>query len=290
MESFDIRAQRARRVDLGEFLIKHHPDQIKVTGNSVYLLKYDSVYTKPGYCGYTRFSTGETGNAVDLLVRYLGYRIEDAVDILARDGTPVVTDYTLHRNDTELKLPVAAELPYSRVYAYLLKQRGIPAPMIRLLFREGLLYQEAGTGNAVFISRDRKFCELRGTNTYAAQPFHGIRRARPDAFWSLRLTRQKVEEAFLCEGAIDAISLAVLHQQSGYDKPAAYVSIGGVCNQQTINRIKGKIHTILAMDNDVAGRACCDRNASLERLLPEAKDWNEELLKRSQKPSASASE
>ena len=61
---------------------------------------------------------------------------------------------------------------------------------------------------------------------------------------------------------------------------SVYVSIGGVANQQTINRlIKGSKHSnvVLAVDNDQAGQDCRDRNPDLTYILPKNKDWNDDL-------------
>ena len=43
---------------------------------------------------------------------------------------------------------------------------------------------------------------------------------------------------YVCEAAIDAISLYQLHALAKESQKAIYVSLGGVANQQTIDRLK----------------------------------------------------
>ena len=83
---------------------------------------------------------------------------------------------------------------------------------------------------------------------------------------------------YICEAAIDALSLMLIHRQQGKTDPAVYVSIGGVANQQAIDRLKRQIPSVLAVDNDPAGDGCRARNPDLPTLIPVGKDWNDDLL------------
>lgn len=271
----------ARRTDLAKYLVTHHPDAVKVTGQCVYLREHDSIYTKFGFCGYTRFSSDETGNSIDFLQRYLGYSFQDAVTALTNGRIAVPekkSSYSAKNN--EFAIPAPDQKPYKRVFAYLTQKRGIPGLAVQYLIREGLLFQEAVTGNAVFINKDKDLCELRGTCSYTSQPYHGIRRRRPDCYWAFANTTESVKTAYICESSIDAISLFVLHRAAGIREPAAYASIGGVRNQQAIDRIRESVkYSVLAVDNDSAGQECRNRNANMEHILSTFKDWNEDLLR-----------
>ena len=48
--------------------------------------------------------------------------------------------------------------------------------------------------------------------------------------------------------------------------------------QPAIDRLKRHTRVILAVDNDDAGSECRKRNAELESIIPNHKDWNEDLL------------
>ena len=154
-----------------------------------------------------------------------------------------------------------------------LTARGIPEETVLFLIQKGLLYQDSPHGNAVFVTPDEDYCEIRGTGN---KPFHGCREKRPYNFWYF-LTDVKPETAYICEAAIDAVSLMLIHKQQGKTAPAVYVSIGGVANQQTIDRLKKRIPTVLAVDNDPAGKECRARNPEIPALIPVRKDWNDDL-------------
>ena len=48
--------------------------------------------------------------------------------------------------------------------------------------------------------------------------------------------------------------------------------------QPAIDRLKRHTRVILAVDNDEAGSECRKRNSELESIIPNHKDWNEDLL------------
>ena len=146
-----------------------------------------------------------------------------------------------------------------------------------MLVDNKILYQEKNRNNIVFINTERDFAELRGTYTYG-KPFHGIvPDCRNDGFWWFRTSRTACK-AYICEAAIDAISLFELHKLRGKNEPAYYISIAGAAKQPAISRLKGStLSLILAVDNDAAGQQCRDKNPDLEYILPEHKDWNEDL-------------
>ena len=330
--------REACRADLYDFLTRRHPNETKEYYGSIVLRSNDHVWVGKGFHGYTDFRTGETGNAVKYLQTYLGYNYRDAVlALLGRDDSSETEDKRdggagngksrngecrdngsageekekpEHGHDV-LSLPEKLDGPYKNLYAYL-TGRNIPAELIKELTGQGLIYQTAEHNNIVFVTPEKDYAEIRGTNTYAdnrcrfrdkcpdykegeyawcthmrdcgnykKDPFHGcIKNSRPDGFWYYKPCRDmKADIAYVCEGAIDAISLSVLQRGNGTGNTAVYVSIGGVHRQAAIDRLKKRIHTVLAVDNDEAGQRCRDKNPDLTYILPNGKDWNEDLKK-----------
>ena len=333
---------RSRKADVSLFLLDNHSQDIKVSGQCIYLREYPYVYTKMGYCGYVDYHTNRTGNSIDMLVFYLHYTFSEAVKVLSSypvvhlDAVPIPeskircrgqsasfsdtaaassgftcstastsTSTTFSTGNTSgrqhvpaqvLKasnpvnrprnarfcIPVPGPVPFTRARNYL-HGRCLPYALIDELIEKELLYEDYGEWrNLVFVSRTRDFCELHGTVFHTNQTFHGLQKLYPDTFWSYCTAQNagSVETAYICESSIDALSLYVLHRQREESSwpTSAYIGIGGVCNQQTIDRISGSVTTILAVDNDAAGQACRERNPHLQAILPEAKDWNEELV------------
>ena len=304
--------KNACSVNLAEWLLRHHPTAVKLEYGSVLLRADKHVSVKRGFHGYKDFKTGETGNAVDYLMRFLGYGYKEAVIALTDgeciDATPKMPLKILVPKSIDIILPKPAEGRYRQLFAFLMGRK-IPADVIQQLVDDGILYQSDIGSNCVFISPQGDYCELRGTNTYAdrrckladecqdyregkhrwctrmsecsrfkKKAFHGCRKTRPDRFWYFQVYKDKTAEVvYVCEAAIDAISLYVLHRMRGKERPAVYVSIGGVANQKTIDRLKicGKL--VLAVDNDEAGEACRGRNPDIPAIIPILKDWNEDL-------------
>ena len=274
--------QLARQVDLVPFLLEYFPGKVRKVGISVCLRDNKSIYIRSGSSGYKDYSTNETGNAIDLLTKHLNVNFVDAVILLCSSGytTSCAADrYVSMSSSDSIALPAAVAPPYKNVFAYLLHHRKIPAECISMLMSENLLYQD-DHNNAVFVNYERDYAEIRGTLTLeGTKPFHGCRKKSPDRFWYLHPhITTKVRRVYICESAIDAISLYIIHEEHKIKTDEnAYVSIGGVANYKTIDRVSSRIDTVLAVDNDKAGDLCAMRYTSLCRIKPEAKDWNEDL-------------
>lgn len=271
--------QQARRTNLYNYLIAHHGDEVEPDrhNKTLRLVNNHSISVKSDYSGYLDFSSGEKGNGIDLLTRHFGFDFQSAV--LALCGT---SDFFLSSpsksTKTEMKeknqgiqLPPPAK-DYRRMLAYLTKTRHIPAYIIQPLIEQGLLYQAEKTNNVVFVNRKKDFAELRGTLTN--KPYHGIvAGSRHNGCWAFAIGKN-LEIAYICESAIDALSLAALTGEVAY-----YVSIAGASKQPAIDRIKASgVKTIIATDNDEAGDACRYRNKDCDTIKPTKKDWNEDLL------------
>lgn len=280
----------ARAAPLYEFLVARHMDLFRKCGSSLYMIEHDGIYIKQGFPGFNDFSSDQQGNPIDFLMQYLGYSFVDAVRLLndqypayfkrecEGDNTNVDGLVRVADHSETIQLPAVAQKPYKNMYAYLMK-RGIPAQVIRELEAQNLIYQEKGTNNIVFLNKEKDYCELRGTFTYAEHPYHGCRKLGPDRFWYMSGDGGKPQKAYVCEAAIDAISLYIIHWRTRKAENALYVSIGGVANQRAILRVKEMLPVVLAVDNDCAGDNCRERNPDLPSIVPVNKDWNEDLLR-----------
>lgn len=261
--------RQARKANLADYLLREYPADVKIVGTSLCLRRNPSLYVKKSIPGYLDFATGEHGNSIDFLTRHLHYSFTDAVAALCRISAP---SFNVTAGTKPFALPQRAERPFRQVLEYL-TGRGISEGLVMHLIQEQLLYQDL-RGNAVFVDPDESYCEIRGTG--AENHFHGCRKKASDRFWYF-LTAAKPETVYICEAAIDALSLMLIHQSEGRSDPAAYVSIGGVANQRTIDRLKRKHGAVLAVDNDRAGEECRKRNPDLLAMIPDGKDWNEDL-------------
>lgn len=272
--------QQARRTNLFNYLCSHHGDDVEVDphGKTLRLVANHSISVKSDYSGYMDFATGEKGNGIDLLTLHFGLSFQDAVLALCNNNyfsfsLPSVsnkTEKTEMKNKNKIQLPQPAK-DYRRLMAYLTKTRHIPAYIIQPLIDQGLLYQADQSNNAVFVNRKKDFAELRGTLT--DRPYHGIvAGSRHDGCWAFSLGKG-ADTAYICESAIDAISLATILGEVAY-----YISIAGAGKQLAVDRIKASgLKIIIATDNDQAGDACRYRNNDCDTIRPQKKDWNEDL-------------
>lgn len=269
----------ARHADLYAFLMKYHSSNFKTEGDSIRPKDNHSISIKKGYHGYKDFSTEETGNSIEFLTNHMGYTFVEAVQALsdvsalAQQPTDVQQDGI---ENVPPKFPEPVNGMYKNLFAFL-KNRSISTETIQKLVKQKLLYQEKSKNNIVFINMERDFAELRGTYTFG-NPFHGlVPHSRHDGFWWFRTSRNAAK-AYICEAAIDAISLYELHKIQGNHEEAYYISIAEVAKQPAIDRLKKyKYKLVLSVDNDDAGQNCRNRNSDLEYIIPVHKDWNEDL-------------
>lgn len=268
----------ARKSDLYTFLIKYHDCIFTHEGNSLRPKDNHSISIRKGYCGYQDFSNNETGNSIEYLTRHMGYTFVAAVQALTEDSTAV---HDSDRQQADIKnvppqFPAPINGRYRNLFAFLIN-RSISTGTIHMLVSQKILYQEKDRNNIVFINAERDFAELRGTYTFG-KSFHGVvPNCRNDGFWWFR-TFKTASKAYICEAAIDAISLFELHRLHGKNEPAYYISIAGAAKQSAINRLKqANLKLILAVDNDAAGQQCRSRNPDLDYVIPKHKDWNEDL-------------
>ena len=284
--------EKARQTNLYNFLYQKHFDRFTLEGGSLRLKSNHSISIAPNYVGFYDFATRESGDAIHFLMDYMGYGFQDAVGSLLKAENIVLSsidhkkDISIPELPREIQFPQKAEGSPIRVIAYLLG-RGISMSIIVNLLNQGLLYQSTGTNNCVFINYEKDYFEQRGTITKeylkeGQEPFRQVKRTLKSNFWYItqdNIAFDEVEKVLVCEAAIDAISLyQILHEHMKSKEKFACASIGGVANQETIDRLveTGKT-VVLAVDNDKAGDFCRKANASLPYLLPVSKDWNEEL-------------
>lgn len=154
--------QVARRANLYDYLMRNHLSDCIKDGNSLRPKCNHSISVKKGYAGYKDFASGETGNSVDFLVRYMGYDLDDAVFALVGQSSRLAV-----RIEKKQDIVVPVEFPkplegrWKQLYAYL-QARGISVDIINLLIRQKIIYQSIERNNIIFVNKERDFAEARG--------------------------------------------------------------------------------------------------------------------------------
>ncbi|MBQ4598391.1 MAG: DUF3991 domain-containing protein [Clostridia bacterium] len=271
--------EAAKSVNLVIYLQTKHPYLIMQDK------KYHSRYVHPEHDslvitsrGFYRFSVGKGGDQIQFLQDYVynGDFIAAVRALAEYAGECPIWDIV----DAEKSSPKPFMLPskepdaYKRVWAYLTVKRHIPASIVQELFDEKTLYQAEKYGNCVFVSRDCKYAEIVGTSDTR---YKGIAQgADADGYWVTGCSAP--DKVYVCESAIDAVSLMSIHRKSVLKNQHAYASLGGL-KHQSLQRLMQKYSDkcVLAIDSDDAANKFAEQHPELERIIPTKKDWNDVL-------------
>ena len=161
--------ERAASVDLEEFLLRQGEKLIK-SGREKRLASDHSV-TVNG-CEWFDHASNEGGRAVSFVQKFYSKNYAEAMTMLLGGNTEPAYPQA-KKQETAPQKPFAPPVPNAnmhRVFAYLLKTRGLDADVVSYFARRKLLYEDAAHHNAVFIGTDEGNCprhaHLRSTNSF----------------------------------------------------------------------------------------------------------------------------
>ena len=228
------------------------------------------------------------GDAVDFVRRFYNMDFPQAVNFLLGNNGGMIQRAEPVKQ--EPKKPF--ELPpqndnMRRVYAYLLNRRGIDREVLSAFVHKGMVYESADYHNAVFVGYDEKgiarHAHKRGTGSESTYKGNA---ESCDPRYSFHWTGTD-NTLYLFEAPIDMLSFISLHKENW--RSHSYAAACCVGDQVLFQMLKANpnIDTVyLCMDNDDAGQAANKRISDKlfiqgikhEVLVPEFKDWNEDLL------------
>lgn len=231
------------------------------------------------------------GDAIDFVMKYYNKDYPEAVEYLLGGCCGTLS----MRPPTGQKLPKPFSLPprndnMRRVYAYLLYRRGLDRDVVDAFTHRKMIYESAHYHNAVFVGFDQdgvpRHANMRGTgsestfkgNAEGSQPEYSFH-------WTGRSSC-----LYLFEAPIDMLSYLSMHKSSWQQH--SYAAACSVSDRVLFQMLKDNPHiseVYLCMDNDEPGQAAANRisdklfirGISAKILIPECKDWNEDLLFRS---------
>ena len=277
--------QQAASVDLEVFL-RCHGEKLLASGREKRLASDHSV-TVRGNEWYDH-AEGRGGHAVSFVQRFYNLSYPEAVTMLL--GRDVGTIYpSAAERVAEPPKPFVLPAVYSdmrRVYAYLVKHRNIDRSVVAHFAREKLLYEDTKYHNAVFVGTDEKgiprHAHKRSTNSYGKAFRLNVEGCDPRYSFHHIGTDGSL---YVFEAPIDMLSYITLYPEDW--QRHSYVACCGTSIQPVVKMLERmpQIHTVLlCLDNDEAGRLANQRmkaqleaNYTVERLVPENKDWNDDL-------------
>lgn len=298
----DEQIERARSIDLVQFLQQYEPPgELKRIGQSWTLKSHDSMrISADGRWNWFSQNKGG-GDAIGFLQAVHGMSFQDAVRTLAGEDFKTIPATQAEHKAKPPERTAFALPPKNngnrRVFAYLHRSRGIAAEIINHCIKNNLLYEDAQHHNAVFVGKDEtgtaKYAFLRGTLTGSHFRQEATGSDKSYGFF----LRGSGKTLFVCEAAIDALSIATLRKFEGLDwKKDNYLALGGVTAsesklpaalERTLNTFSFK-RVVLCFDNDAAGQTAARRiftmlrqrfpeNLEVRTCVPKVKDFNDQL-------------
>ena len=285
-----VEREQARTTDLAEFLRRQGHDLRREGRGSVWMRRGEKISIQ-GNLWYNQY-TREGGDAIDFARRFFDCPdYPSAVRLLlgADVGMTVINPQKQEKKKEQKPFALPSANPdMHRVYAYLMKQRGIERDVIHAFTHAKLLYEEAIYHNCVFVGYDESgiasHAHKRGTSTGSSFKCNADGSAPQYSFhWS-----GTSERLFVFEAPIDMMSYITMYPQDWQkDSYVALCSVVPIAAKQMIEQNDHLRQIILCLDNDDAGTRACLRIAkelkerhptvSVYRLSPEHKDFNEDL-------------
>ena len=281
----DEQKHQANMVDLEDYLLRRG-EKLLPSGRDKRLATNHSVTIRGSE--WFDHDTQQGGHAIDFVRMYDGCSFQEAVAKLLGGEQGQAFRSASERNAEPQKL-FALPLPHHnmrRVYAYLMKQRHIDRDIITHFARAGTLYEDAKYHSAVFVGTDEhgvaRHAQKRSTNSQGKS--FKLNVAGSDARYSFHHLGDD-GDLYVFEAPIDLLSYITLHPENWQQH--SYVACCGTSPIPVMQMLKPDTQIVyLCLDNDDAGHKASERMAELlrergvmtERLVPELKDWNDDLL------------
>lgn len=225
------------------------------------------------------------GDAVDFVRKFMGNSFVEAVEFLLQHNGEPLPEHAQQKREP-FSLPEASR-NMNRVFAYLVKQRGIDREVLYAFVHKRMVYESAKHHNAVFVGYDRdgvpRHAHKRSTasegtykcNAPSSQPEYSFHWTGTD------------NELYLFEAPIDLLSYITLHPEGW--QAHSYAAACSVSDKVLFQMLMDypTIHVVyICFDSDEPGQTAAQRisdklflrGIKSEILVPTHKDWNEDLV------------
>lgn len=281
----DQQKEQAAGVDLAVFLESRGEKLIR-SGRDMRLERDHSVTIRGSQ--WFDHASQKGGGPISFVRQFYGLDYPSAVNLLLGGGGMA---YPAAREQVwEPPKPFAlpsANKDARRVFAYLVKHRGIAPEVVSHFVRAGLLYEDAEHHNAVFVGTDEdgipRHAHKRSTNSFGKSFRLNVEGSLPR--YSFHYLGGD-GSLFVFEAPIDMLSYITLCPERWQEHN--YVACCGtsfIPVEKMLDRMRRVDEVFLCLDNDVAGHTASKRMADLlaekgvftQRLTPSEKDWNDVL-------------
>ena len=294
----DEEKQLANSVDLEQFL-HMRGEKLERAGREYKLIyydgsgKHDSITINGSAWFDHKNQVG--GGAIKFMRHFYGMDFQTAMnELLGRSVSSICRSppkaEVKEEKPKEFKLP-EKNSDMHRVYAYLIKQRFIAPEIITHFARQHTLYEDKEHHNAVFVGFDEngvpRQAHNRSTNSFG-KTFR-MTCEGSDTRYSFAHFGES-EKLFVFEAPIDMLSYLTLYPQDW--QKHSYIAMNGVYENAVLTALKNHSNLeeiVLCTDNDEGGIDAAQRLTdilkehgyeNISRIIPENKDFNEDLKAR----------
>ena len=283
----DEQKRQASLVDLPEFL-RSRGEKLVRSGPELRMTSDHSV-TVSGNEWYDH-AAEQGGGPVSFLKKFYGMNYQQAMLTLLGEDIALLDpkiDTPRERIKRSFALP-PANGDNRRAFAYLLKHRHLDRDVLTAFVRLGLIYEDKGYHNAVFVGMDKN-----------GEARHAHKRSTNSQGKSFRMTVEGSDFRYafnwpgssghlmVFEAPIDMLSFISLYHDSDWAKHS-YVALCGTSSQPLLGMLERHPNienVLLCLDNDQAGQLATrrlaqvvrERGLTVDARVPVNKDWNEDL-------------
>ena len=285
----DEQLQRASGIDIAAML-QGQGEKLKKQGRVYRWLRYDSTVIDRNR--WYRHSREIGGGPIQFIQHFYGMDFVDAVKYLL-DGEEGA-EFVQASRTPEPKLPFTPpklSKNMHRTFAYLIKTRKIDADIVQHFVNEKKILETEEYHNTAFCGYDEKG-EMKQMHLRSTLPgnrfFMDIDGSDKQYYFRHIGTNSDV---YVFEAPIDMLSYITMNKENWQE--SSYVCLGGVAidalkNVLSTNEQISKVY--ICVDRDDAGDKTVKRigdelnemGYEWERILPENKDWNEDLTAESE--------
>lgn len=281
----DAQKEQARQTDLVS-LLKSQGETVKRSGREYQWRDGSAKVTIRGNLWFHQYDR-DGGDAIDFVRRLYNKSYPEAVEyLLGGSGGTLTVSQPIVKAVKPFELPQMND-NMRRVYAYLLKQRKIDRDVLYAFADKNMICESLPYHNVVFIGYDKdgipRHVSLRGTgqtSTYKGNASN----SQPQYSFHWNGTSR-----YLClfESPIDMLSFISMHKDNW--KSHSYAACCGVSDHILWQMMKDNPnigYVYLCLDNDEPGQEAAyrirqklsEQGIPSEILIPNLKDWNEDLL------------
>ena len=285
--------EQARTTDLTGFLAAQG-EEIKKCGSEYVWMDGTQKVTIRGNLWFHQYEQ-KGGDSIDFVRRFYHKGYSDAVQMLLGGyaGTEISHSYQPPKQEKPFVLPAKND-NMRRMFAYLLFTRGLDKSVVQEFVRQKMLYESKGHHNAVFVGYDNEGnpCHAHERGTITAKPYkHNAAGSKPEYSFHWNGTSRHL---FLFEAPIDMLSFISMHSHQNWQQHS-YAAACSISDKVLLECLKNNPqikNVYLCFDNDEPGQKANQRisdklkeihpEIKTQVLIPFKKDWNEDLLMRSE--------